>query len=277
MPRPRPSPASRRCASRASSPRSPTRRWTTRRSAAGTRASPTRAARPAWSRSRTCRRRRRRKRWRRCAPKASGHCPRRPSSPAARRRSPSATLRIPHGVRASSPARVPDDYDDTARALGLYPLTRVGFALGVRAYEQAVMDRFAVARAGSGDARRLRAGRAAGAVGCGGAGAARARRERSAGHPRARRARRRAAARDLRAGPRGRRARCERSPRPPGPGAGRHGRVRADARRVRPRRVHALRRRHARAAGLHRVVRRADAAPIRATCSPAGSTACCGA
>lgn len=40
-------------------------------------------------------------------------------------------------------ARVPDDYDDTARALGLYPLTRVGFAVGVRAYEQSVLDRFA--------------------------------------------------------------------------------------------------------------------------------------
>ena len=40
-------------------------------------------------------------------------------------------------------ARVPDDYEDTSRALGLYPLTRIGFAAGVRLYEQSVRDAFA--------------------------------------------------------------------------------------------------------------------------------------
>jgi hypothetical protein len=39
-------------------------------------------------------------------------------------------------------ARVPDDYDGTARAFGLYPLTRIGFAAGVRIYEQSVRDAF---------------------------------------------------------------------------------------------------------------------------------------
>lgn len=40
-------------------------------------------------------------------------------------------------------ARVPDDYDDGARAVGLYPLTRVAAAAGVRAYERGVHERFA--------------------------------------------------------------------------------------------------------------------------------------
>ena len=44
-------------------------------------------------------------------------------------------------------ARVPDDYDDAARTLGLYPLTRVGFAAGIRLYEQSVRDAFAAAPA----------------------------------------------------------------------------------------------------------------------------------
>ena len=42
-------------------------------------------------------------------------------------------------------ARVPDDYDDAYRAVGLYPLTRLGFAAGVRLYEQSVRDAFASA------------------------------------------------------------------------------------------------------------------------------------
>jgi hypothetical protein len=44
-------------------------------------------------------------------------------------------------------ARVPDDYDDAARALGLYPLSRIVFAAGVRVYEQSVRDAFAAAPA----------------------------------------------------------------------------------------------------------------------------------
>jgi hypothetical protein len=40
-------------------------------------------------------------------------------------------------------AQVPDDYDDVARAVGWYPLTRIGFAAGVRRYEQSVRDAFA--------------------------------------------------------------------------------------------------------------------------------------
>ena len=39
-------------------------------------------------------------------------------------------------------AEVPDDYDDTARTVGLYPLTRIGYAAGVRFYEQSVRDAF---------------------------------------------------------------------------------------------------------------------------------------
>jgi hypothetical protein len=45
--------------------------------------------------------------------------------------------------RLLAAARVPDDYDDVARGLGLYPLTRIGFAAGVRLYERSVLDRFA--------------------------------------------------------------------------------------------------------------------------------------
>ena len=44
-------------------------------------------------------------------------------------------------------ARVPDEYDDVARAVGWYPLTRIGFAAGVRHYEQSVRDAFAAAPA----------------------------------------------------------------------------------------------------------------------------------
>lgn len=44
-------------------------------------------------------------------------------------------------------ARVPDDYDDASRAVGLYPLTRIGFAAGVRLYERSVRDAFASAPA----------------------------------------------------------------------------------------------------------------------------------
>jgi hypothetical protein len=39
-------------------------------------------------------------------------------------------------------ARVPDDYSLTARALGLYPLTRLGFAAGVRRWEQQTSQAF---------------------------------------------------------------------------------------------------------------------------------------
>ncbi len=46
-------------------------------------------------------------------------------------------------------ARVPDDYDDLARTLGLYALTRIGFAAGIRLYEQSVRDAFAAASAPS--------------------------------------------------------------------------------------------------------------------------------
>lgn len=44
-------------------------------------------------------------------------------------------------------AAVPDDYDDAARALGLYPLTRIAFAAGIRHYEQSVRDAFVAAPA----------------------------------------------------------------------------------------------------------------------------------
>jgi hypothetical protein len=44
-------------------------------------------------------------------------------------------------------AQVPDEYDDVARAVGWYPLTRIGFAAGVRLYEQSVRDAFAIAPA----------------------------------------------------------------------------------------------------------------------------------
>jgi len=49
------------------------------------------------------------------------------------------------GARAALVARahVPDDYDDVARALGLYPLSRIVYATGVRIYEHAVRDAFA--------------------------------------------------------------------------------------------------------------------------------------
>jgi len=48
-------------------------------------------------------------------------------------------------ARAALVARafVPDDYDDLARAAGLYPLTRIGFAAGIRIYERSVRDAFA--------------------------------------------------------------------------------------------------------------------------------------
>jgi hypothetical protein len=46
-------------------------------------------------------------------------------------------------------ARVPDDYDDVARAIGAYPLARVVAAAAIRAYERGVVDAFAV-WAGSG-------------------------------------------------------------------------------------------------------------------------------
>lgn len=46
-------------------------------------------------------------------------------------------------ARLIASARVPDDYDDLARALGLYPVSRIGFAAGVRVYEQRVRDAFA--------------------------------------------------------------------------------------------------------------------------------------
>lgn len=39
-------------------------------------------------------------------------------------------------------ARVPDDYDDAARALGLYPLTRVPAAAAIQVYEQRVLAAF---------------------------------------------------------------------------------------------------------------------------------------
>jgi hypothetical protein len=52
-------------------------------------------------------------------------------------------------ARAALVARawVPDDYDDLARAAGLYPLTRIGFAAGIRIYERSVRDAFAGAPA----------------------------------------------------------------------------------------------------------------------------------
>jgi hypothetical protein len=42
-------------------------------------------------------------------------------------------------------AQVPDDYDDAARVVGFYPLTRIGYAAGVRLYEQSVRAAFASA------------------------------------------------------------------------------------------------------------------------------------
>ena len=47
-----------------------------------------------------------------------------------------AQLATPHGrARLIANARVPDDYNDVARALGVYPLTGFAFAAGVRMYE----------------------------------------------------------------------------------------------------------------------------------------------
>jgi hypothetical protein len=47
-----------------------------------------------------------------------------------------AQLATPHGrARLIANARVPDDYNDVARALGAYPLTGFAFAAGVRLYE----------------------------------------------------------------------------------------------------------------------------------------------
>jgi hypothetical protein len=42
--------------------------------------------------------------------------------------------------------RVPDDYDDVARALGAYPLARIVAAAAIRVYEQGVVDAFAAPR-----------------------------------------------------------------------------------------------------------------------------------
>jgi len=56
-----------------------------------------------------------------------------------------ATPQARAGLRAR--AVVPDDYDDAARALGLYPLTRIAFAAGIRRYEQSVRDAFVAAPA----------------------------------------------------------------------------------------------------------------------------------
>lgn len=47
--------------------------------------------------------------------------------------------------RLRAAAAVPDDYSDGSRALGLYPLTRIPFAAGVRAYEEGVLATFAAA------------------------------------------------------------------------------------------------------------------------------------
>lgn len=44
-------------------------------------------------------------------------------------------------------ARVPDDYDDLARAIGMYALTRIAFAAGVRLYERSVVEGFNAQRA----------------------------------------------------------------------------------------------------------------------------------
>jgi hypothetical protein len=41
-------------------------------------------------------------------------------------------------------ARVPDDYSSAARAFGLYPLTRLPFAAGVRRWERETLDAFAM-------------------------------------------------------------------------------------------------------------------------------------
>jgi hypothetical protein len=41
-------------------------------------------------------------------------------------------------------AQVPDDYSTTMRALGLYPLTRLAFAAGIRGWQQRTRDQFAV-------------------------------------------------------------------------------------------------------------------------------------
>ncbi len=41
-------------------------------------------------------------------------------------------------------ARVPDDYSDALRAAGLYPLTRYGFAIGIRRYEAETLAAFAL-------------------------------------------------------------------------------------------------------------------------------------
>jgi len=42
-------------------------------------------------------------------------------------------------------ARVPDEYDDAARTLGLYPVTRIAYAAGIRLYERSVREAFAAA------------------------------------------------------------------------------------------------------------------------------------
>ncbi|MCU0764597.1 MAG: hypothetical protein MUF32_00870 [Burkholderiaceae bacterium] len=46
-------------------------------------------------------------------------------------------------ARLQQAARVPDDYDATLRALGLYPLTRIAFAAGIADWQQRTRETFA--------------------------------------------------------------------------------------------------------------------------------------
>jgi hypothetical protein len=47
-------------------------------------------------------------------------------------------------ARLRDAAKVPDDYGDAMRALGLYPLTRLVFAAGIRGWQQRTRDTFAL-------------------------------------------------------------------------------------------------------------------------------------
>ena len=59
-------------------------------------------------------------------------------------------------ARLREAARVPDDYSTAARVLGLYPLTRIFFAAGIRDWQQRTLEVFAMPEAALPVAGRLR-------------------------------------------------------------------------------------------------------------------------